>query len=171
MKELSLVRFNKSFITDEYLSWLNDKSNIRYSEQRHFTHTFDSCVEYLSSLSSNNHFFAVIYGDVHVGNIMIYNNLENFCAEVSILFMQKEKRKYLNLPRNLALDAWCLGLDYSFNVLNVNKVFAGTLSINQSMIKIFNNSGMNFEACFYNHYYCDDAFVDIVFYSKFNTFV
>ena len=41
-ERLKLINFTDEMISNEYLSWLNDKSLMKFSEQRHKTHDFDA---------------------------------------------------------------------------------------------------------------------------------
>ena len=59
--EIFLNQFNESYISEKYLSWLNNKELMQYSENRHTNHTIDSCREYYQSFNnSNNLLFAIL---------------------------------------------------------------------------------------------------------------
>jgi len=48
---LRMVPFSEAHLTTRYVGWLNDPEVVRYSEQRHQTHTIESCRSYLLSFS------------------------------------------------------------------------------------------------------------------------
>ena len=57
---VQLRSFVESDISDTYISWLNDKEVVRYSNQRFLNHTVESSRNYLKSfLDSNNIYMAI----------------------------------------------------------------------------------------------------------------
>ena len=68
-------------LTDRYVSWLNDPTVVRYSEQRHRRHTLDSCGAFARSFSeSPNYFWAIIANttaSIHIGNLVAYIDPHN----------------------------------------------------------------------------------------------
>ena len=54
--KIKLVKFNKKFLTKRYISWLNDKKLMRFSEQRFKKHTLNSCKKYLEEFSKKKRF-------------------------------------------------------------------------------------------------------------------
>ena len=60
---IKLKKFNKTYITPQYISWLNDKKLMQFSEQRHYNHNKKTCLNYLKKYTnSGNLFFAIISG-------------------------------------------------------------------------------------------------------------
>ena len=58
---VTLKEFDESFITKEYVSWLNDPELMKYSEQRHLTHTIESCKAYFESFKgTDNLLYAIL---------------------------------------------------------------------------------------------------------------
>src|SRR2546426_9754092 len=69
---VELGPFGPELITDTYLSWLNDKSLMRYSRQRFEHHTRDSSIAYLRSFENSPNTFWAIYrraDRLHVGTM------------------------------------------------------------------------------------------------------
>ena len=53
-----LESFQESDISDDYISWLNDKKIVRYSNQRFITHNWETSKNFLDSFeNSPNYFF------------------------------------------------------------------------------------------------------------------
>jgi len=61
--ELRICHFTSNHLTKRYVNWLNDPEVVRFSEQRHFNHTFKSCSNYyLNQLKTDNLFLAIMLG-------------------------------------------------------------------------------------------------------------
>ena len=54
---IDLVKFNKKFITKKYISWLNNKQLMKYSEQRLKKHNYKSCKLYLQNAKKIKTYF------------------------------------------------------------------------------------------------------------------
>lgn len=127
-------------ISNEYISWLNDKEVTKYSNQRFKTHDFDSCKQYLDSFEHTNNIFLSIKEKktgVMVGTLTIYYNDHHQVADIGIMIGNKNY-----WGKGLAKDAWENVLKLLLNDAEVRKVTGGTLSCNKSMINIMQKAGM-----------------------------
>jgi len=71
--EMIITSFSTDLITEKYIAWLNDPDIVKYSEQRHFIHTFESCQRYLMSVSAEqNLFLALIAKDPMLGIVALF---------------------------------------------------------------------------------------------------
>ena len=131
--KVTLKEFDESFITKEYVSWLNDPELMKYSEQRHLTHTIESFKE------SDNLLYAILESNEngHVGNINAYIDKYNGTAAVGIL-VGKTGRGY-------GFSAWKEMMDILFRGNNIRKVTAATMAVNVPMIKIMKKANMQYE--------------------------
>ena len=88
-ERLLITPFSERHLTARYVAWLNDRELMRYSEQRHKTHTLASCRAYWLSFADTPHYFWAIEepanGLGHVGNITAYVDQNNGLADLSIL--------------------------------------------------------------------------------------
>lgn len=139
---LRIVCFTKEHITAEYLSWLNNPSTVQFSEQRHFSHDYDSCLSYLSSqLASNNYFLAleVLYAGTwtHIGNIGLTYDPYNSHGDMSII-IGHNSFKGLGYGRQF----WISAGYHLIEVLQLRTITAGTMSINYPMLSLFRSSNM-----------------------------
>ena len=51
IKKVSLKTFDvRKHLTPKYLSWMNDKSLLKYSEQRHYKNTRTNCLNYFKEI-------------------------------------------------------------------------------------------------------------------------
>ena len=56
-KNLEIRKFEKKYISKKYISWLNNKNLMKYSDQRFYKHDFKSAMNYLASMKKTNNFF------------------------------------------------------------------------------------------------------------------
>ena len=139
---VQILPFNESHLSHNYVSWLNDKEVVRYSEQRHYVHTLKSCqIYYEQQLMSNNYFLAIelILNNQkkHVGNLGISIDIENKIADLSIIIGDKS-----TWGNGVGSRAWNLALKFILCDLKFRMVTAGTMEVNAPMIKLMNRSGM-----------------------------
>ena len=162
-KKISLAPFEETFITDEYVSWLNNKTLMQFSEHRHKEHTLNSCYEYFNSFqNSENVLYAVLdkNSGVHVGNINAYIDKYNSIADIGIL-IGKPGQGY-------GLKAWNEMIYFLLNEEGVRKITAATMSVNELMIRIFEKSGMVYEYTKKDQVIYKAKPVDLIGYCKFN---
>src|SRR6059058_2556121 len=102
---LTIVPFGAEHLTERYVGWLNDPEVVRYSEQRHRSHTLESCRAYAASFRDGpNHLWAIVARDPtlgHVGNINAYVDVPNGVADVGILVGERGV-----WGRGYGLEAW-----------------------------------------------------------------
>ena len=60
MKKVIIRNFRKSDITDQYISWLNNKNLMKYSENRYHKFTKKKCLSFFYKLKQKKHFFFLI---------------------------------------------------------------------------------------------------------------
>mgnify|MGYP001209666659 CR=1 FL=1 len=161
-KSIKLVKFNKKFISKKYISWLNDKNLMKYSENRYKKHTKLSCKKYLNNFNkTHNKFFAIIDTDNsdHIGNITAIIDKKNNTADIGILIGKKN--------RGYGQIAWKTMMNYLFKI-NIRKITGGCMRNNKAMIKIFIKSKMNFEYIKKKHFLYDKKkLIDFIGYYKF----
>ena len=159
-----LRAFSESDICDEYLSWLNDKDNMAYSNQRFITHTFETAQEFLQSMNSNGDLFLKICEletENMIGTITARIQIHHQTADLGILVGAKYWQK------GFGYDAWNLLIKYLFTVRDIRKVTAGTLSCNTGMNLLAVRSQMTLEAIHFQQEIVKDETVNVNFYSKF----
>jgi ribosomal-protein-alanine N-acetyltransferase len=158
---LRIIPFSESFLTLKYVGWLNDPEVIRYSEQRHYAHTLDTCRKYLESYAGTSNFFWAITEknpDLgHIGNINAYVDTHNRIADVGIMIGEKRAWK-----RGYGVEAWIAVCSFLFDIERMRKITAGTISANQAMIGLMNSCGMVDDGKRVKHYLFEEEEVDIV---------
>jgi RimJ/RimL family protein N-acetyltransferase len=141
---IELGPFGPELITDTYLSWLNDKSLMRYSRQRFTHHTRDTSLAYLRSFENSPNKFWAIYrraDRLHIGTMTAYVDRSARTADIGILVGHTEAR-----GRGFGREAWGQAMDYLFRVEGVDKVTGGTSALNAAMVRVFHYWQMRLEA-------------------------
>jgi RimJ/RimL family protein N-acetyltransferase len=153
-------------LTPRYVSWLNDPQVVRYSEQRHVSHTLASCREYAESFRGTPGFFWAIQVKAerlsHIGNLAAYVDERNRIAELSILIGEPGYG-----GKGLGTEAWSAAMSHLLDTVRVRKVHAGTMAENRPMLRIFEKTGMTIECRRTRHYLLEGREVDLVFAAAF----
>jgi len=171
---VSVMRFEKRHLTTRYVGWLNDPVVVKYSEQRHRTHTLETSQAYFDSFPKNtgeigselnDEFLAIVSHDPdlgHIGNISTSVDSENRVADLSILIGERQA-----WGNGFGLEAWSLVMDHFLNDVGLRKVTAGTMSVNIPMLKIMEKSGMTSDGRRKNQFVIDEMEVDLVYAARF----
>jgi [ribosomal protein S5]-alanine N-acetyltransferase len=140
-ERLELRPFNHLFLTERYVGWLNDKQTVRYSEQRHRSHTFETCRTYARGFANSpNYFWAIVANNPslgHIGNITATVDAPNRVADLAILVGASEARGH-----GYGFEAWRRACRFLLEDAGLRKVTAGTMEINEPMLRIMRASGM-----------------------------
>jgi RimJ/RimL family protein N-acetyltransferase len=142
-QRLKILPFNESFISQKYLAWLNDKELLKYSEQRRYTHDYNSSLSYIKSFENSKNVLAAIFlkdSGAHIGNINAYIDVHNKVADMGILIGDP-----IVQGKGIGLEAWISLMYYIFQKNDVRKITAGTMALNTAMLKIMDSSGMHRE--------------------------
>lgn len=132
---IEMVPFQEHFITEAYLSWLNDKETMRYSRQRFLQHTRESCLSYLSTFEGSPHKFWSVHrrpDGLQIGTVTAYVDDRSAVADIGLLVGHPEAR-----GKGFGREVWGLAMDYLFRVEDLRKVTGGTSAANVAMVKIF----------------------------------
>lgn len=165
-KRLTIRTFDESDITDQYIAWLNDPVITRFSSQRFYQHTSESCYSFFSQfINSYNKFYIIeLKEDIQpIGTLTVYRDLNNGLADIGLLI--GEKKLWGN---GYGREAFTNILNYLLEDNSIRKVTAGTLAINSSMRKILEHSGMTLESIRYNHEIINDQPVNLLQFCIFN---
>ena len=137
--QVRLEPFAERHLTTRYVAWLNDSEVVRYSEQRHRTHTLETCRAYLRSFTGTPHkFWAIMATPLgHVGNIAATVDEANRVADLAILLGERDAWGH-----GIGTAAWSQALEWLLGPGGMRKVTAGTMADNQAMLAIMRKSGM-----------------------------
>ncbi len=131
--------FKVSDISPTYLSWLNDKTHMRFSRQQFNSHSVRSCSEYIESfIGTNNHFLSIKVNQELIGTATLY--FEGNEANIGILIGKEYSGE------GLGRRAWNMLTEEIAPSLGARKVIGGTLEPNKAMVSLFEGSGMKMES-------------------------
>jgi len=161
--DVSLLLMQKEDISERYLAWLNDKTYLRYSNQRFFTHDYRSAEQYVSSFNQEDSLlFKIEYKATFAGTLALHCDLQNRVGVMGILV----GREFSN--KGIAKNAWSQGIDFGFAQKNLRKIKAGTAKSNLAMQAIILASGMCQEAILQNDLKIDEKYEDLLLFCIFN---
>lgn len=135
--DYSIRNFELADINENYLSWLNDKTHLRYSSQRLAIHTVDSSIKYLETFkSTSNHFMLIVFKKIPIGTCTLYFSDDGKSVDIGILIAP------LHSGNGHGLRVWKILLNMIKKMSSVCQVTAGTHNQNLAMLRIFEQSGM-----------------------------
>lgn len=138
---LLMTAFSERYLSPRYVGWLNNPDVTRFSEQRHRTHTMESCRAYLTSFENTpNYFWALLETGrdfLHIGNLNAYVDPMNETADVGILIGETGA-----WGKGYAVEAFEAVIAYLIEEQRLRKVTAGTLSANTQMVRVMEKAGM-----------------------------
>jgi ribosomal-protein-alanine N-acetyltransferase len=161
-----LKPFLAADINDAYIGWLNDQNVMKFSNQRFFVHSMDSCLRYQASFEGTDNLFMSIRrlsDDKLIGTLTAYVASNHGTVDVGIMIGDSTV-----WGMGCGLDAWNTMTDWLLGRKGIRKLTAGTLACNVGMIKLMERSGMVLEAIRKSQEIVEGVPVDMLYYAKFN---
>jgi RimJ/RimL family protein N-acetyltransferase len=163
-EHLVLKPFSPIQVRGTHHEWLNDPDVVRYSEQRHRTHTVLSARRYLATVSG--HIWGIYPVDTSrlIGTIVAHVDPYNRIAQVGIMIGNKKV-----WGRGYGRQAWRAVCDWLLEPDGggLRKVESGCMAANQAMRHVFEATGMQYESEQKNHFLLDGTPVGLVHYARF----
>ena len=163
---ISLRSIDMSYVSDNYVSWMNDKEVISGLQNPVIPYTKEMLSDYIQSVikNSNNQMFAIIdnTSGKHIGNIKLIVNKENKNCELGILIGDKNF-----WGKGVGQESCKLLVKYAFNDLNLSKVWLAVHANNNAAIRLYEKIGFQTEGVFKKHIFYDGQFIDKVFMAIF----
>ena len=162
---LMLTPYTANIVTQTHIDWLNDKENLKYSEQRHLDHTLKSQREYLNKFPKDS-FIWLIQVKVDnrledIGSISAYVDPYNGTADMGILIAKEHKGK------GYGEESWKRVMDFLVEG-NIRKITCGCRSDNAAMICLA-SFYMTREGRRWAHFLDDnDCPVDLIYFAYHN---
>ena len=158
--------FSAEHLTPRYVGWLNDPEVVRFSEQRHRSHTLQSCAAYVRALEQSGHLFLAIEAMTpplgHIGNLTATIDRNNGIADIAIMIGERAA-----WGQGLGCAAWRAAIDILLTQNQMRKITGGTVETNTAMIAIMRRAGMVEDGRRCRHFIVDGASVDVVHYAIF----
>ncbi len=162
---LRLRPFQPCDITAAYLSWLNDPTVTRFSNQRFSAHTTESSAAYLASFGRTHNSFLLITlcsDGRPIGTATVYRSPQHGTADIGLMVGD---RQYWG--KGYGLEAWQAVLEALLQEPGIRKVTGGTARPNQAMVRIMEQSGMELEAVRAHQELIEGQPVDLLYYARF----
>jgi RimJ/RimL family protein N-acetyltransferase len=162
-EKIKLRKFKLSDVNDVYLSWLNDRTYMKYSNQRHMIHTHASASEYALSFENSSNLFLSIEdsNSRFIGTCTVYYDPNNHLASLGVLISPEASGK------GAAKEVFKILLSELPRDLVIHKIIVGTCEMNQKMISVIKNSDMKFEYCEPEEFLLDGRYLDNLIFAKY----
>ena len=158
---LVLEPFTEKHLACGIVEWLNDPDVVRYSDNRHRTHTYETSRAYLQSFAgSPNYYWAIRLKQQTknvIGTLTSYIDVNNSIADIGILVGDKEYWR-----GGYGTEAFAGVVDWLFTRRGIRKVTAGTMAIHSGMIGIMKKLCMQEEGRKTRYFLVDGQEVDMV---------
>ncbi len=161
-----LLRFLKdSDVTDEYISWLNDREVTRYmSGSGHVRATRETLRAYLRRFqgSRTDFIFAIVERATgrHIGNVTL-NRIHpvHGTADTGLMIGRKEA-----WGKGYAFEAWSLLMRFAFGERGVRKLTAGVAAENLASSRTFQKLGFRLEGILRQDIRVEDTYQDVLLF-------
>ena len=157
---LFLKPLNKSFLSEEYLHWLNDKKITKYMSTGG-NYDLKKLNDYLDDLNKNpKYFWAIILkkNNKHIGNIKIDPiDFSNKTGEYGIMIGEKTV-----WGQGIANESSKLALNYCFNELGLKKIYLGVIAENKRAIQSYKSIGFSEEYFKKKFHYLKGEYYDFI---------
>ena len=161
---ITLKDFELDDITDEYLSWLNDKEYMKFSRQSLCDHDKGTVIKYLHDMKISKNLFLSIRKDQElIGTLTIHIDLDYRVCSPGILIGKNFARF------GYGESIWRFIIETICRDLGMRKISAGTMVDNHAMIKLFKKSGMEFEGTLVQSALLNGKPTDLVLYRCFTS--
>ena len=144
LKNNYYLRFiKKSDLNKKYHSWFQDQFTTEFSSHGKFSKSIEFySKQILNSIDNNNNLvLAICNGTKHIGNVSLSSmSFLNRSAEFSIIIGDKRNRE-----RGVGFIVGKKVLQHGFEKLNLNRIYCGTSSKNEKMVKLAKKLGMRLE--------------------------
>lgn len=160
---VKLTAFTEANLTQDYLSWLNDRQLMKFSNQRFRTHSMESCRAYLATFVGSDHMLIAIYfkGEF-VGTMTAYRSVVHSTCDIGLLVCSTVQGK------GVGKDAWGTLMAHLL-ASGTRKVTGGALSCNYAMVHIMKCCGMHSDGVRARHEMVEGVPHDVLYFAKFNS--
>jgi RimJ/RimL family protein N-acetyltransferase len=161
--KLTLKSFREEDISSSYISWLNNKMHMKFSDQRHVRHSKESATRYLKTFQGTEHYFLAVFEnkELLIGTVTIYRNLNNDSANIGIMISPDKS------GQGIGKEIFTILLEHLPTVLNLHKITAGTCELNSGMISVLEKSGMELNHRISEDFKYEGRYYDNLVYAKF----
>ncbi len=169
--------FNINLKNSNYYAWMHDQEVTRYNSHGLFPYTKKEEDEWRQAIIDNKIIAWAIVKKIgpkelaghpvkrtemiHIGNVSLQSfNWINRSAEIAIVIGEKQY-----WGKGYATKAFDIMISHGFMKLNLHRIWSGTASINNGMIRVFEKVGMQYEGTFRDGTFLNGRYVDVVCYA------
>lgn len=167
-KRLLLRPYYAGMVTDDHVKWLNDPEVVRYSEQRHRTHTIESVHQYVNDIACdpNSYLWSIglEVGDAGIwiiGTFSAHLDRPNGVANLGIMVGEKYQ-----WGKGYGAEAWNAVSNWLFEKHAIRKIEMGCHYENRAMRKLAERCGMHLEGVRHDHFVVDGKPQHLLLYAK-----
>jgi RimJ/RimL family protein N-acetyltransferase len=166
-KRLWYQALSLQHLSDEYVSWMNDKKVYQYLETGG-DYTIHKLKAYLEVVENSDVFFWAIHtksNNKHIGNIKIDPiSFRNGLGEYGILIGDRSE-----WGKGYAKEASLTIIDYCFDILNLRKITLGVIEDNIDAVKMYENLGFTQEGLYIDHGIYNGKYCNAIRMALFNS--
>jgi [ribosomal protein S5]-alanine N-acetyltransferase len=167
-ERIHLRALEEKDLNDIYLQWLNDEETCKGNSHAIFPNSQYKLRSYFNSLQNQQNIivFAIIHTESqkHIGNVSLQNiNWISRNAEFAILLGDKEF-----WGDGYGIEASRLAIAYSFERLNLHRIYCGTLDGNKAMMGLAQKLNMTEEGRRREAVFKHGKYIDIIEYGVLN---
>lgn len=146
------------------IAWLRNPEVVRFSEQRHQTHTLSSELRWINSFENGSHLWAIwTASGEHIGTLSATFDRPNNVADVGIMIGET---KFWG--KGLGREAWTAATNWLLSREGgVRKLEAGCMKTNLAMAKIIQGAGFKLEGERLNHFLLDGSPISELMFGRF----
>lgn len=150
-------------IEGEYINWLNDAEVNAHNGHHVYPYNRELALQYIAGTADQreNLVLAVVTkAGLHIGNVSLQNiDPIHRSAEFAILLGDKNY-----WGRGIGEEVARLILHHGFTVLNLHRIYCGTIASNEAMQKLAQKLGMREEGRRRESFFKEGSYIDVVEY-------
>lgn len=163
-EKIYLRLLNIQDATMEYVTWMNDYEIVKFTESQLCNKTIGTIESYIKDVSNDkNYAFAIIdkITDKHIGNVKIGSiNWIHRSADIGIIIGSKNYH-----GKGIGVEAYKLALDYAFYHLNLRRIVAGAVALNEASMRLHEAAGFQMLYEEKEAYYFEGQYVSVMHYA------
>ena len=151
-------------VTSKYVDWMNDPEVVFFTEQKYFNHDSDTVMQFVNQQwqSENNFLFGIFVNDSHIGNIKL-GPINWYHKNATLSYIIGDKNYW---GQGLAICAIEAAVDFGFNDIKLEKIWAASFCENIASIKALERNGFVIEGRLNKQLTLDGKRTDQVFLGK-----
>ena len=156
MIKIQILKIND--VTNNYLDWYKSKKVVKFSDNQYRKFSLDHQINYVNDCLVNEdlELYGIFDTNKHIGNICI-SGLKSFHSRAEISYVIGDTSYW---GKGLASKAVKLIIKVAIEKHSLNKLFAGTSSMNIASQKVLVNSGFLLEGIRKDHLFYNNQWQD-----------